>query len=87
MDLVSNNPKSPTNPSLGRTRSDNRSPDIEIKLDDPESLNYLNERRDAISNESKSPPNPSLGRGRSDNKPTDKLGELSSNCHIIHFCM
>ena len=61
----------PTNPSVGKTKSDNKPPNIEIILDDPENLNYINGRPDPISNESKSPTNPSLGRARSDNKPPD----------------
>ena len=71
VDLVSNNPKGPTNPSVGRTRSDNKPPDIKQILDYPDCLNYINGRPDPISNESKSPTNPSLGRTRSDNKPPD----------------
>ena len=62
VDLVSNNPKGPTNPSVGRTRSDNKPPDIKQILGDPDCLNYINVRPDPISNESKSPTNPSLGR-------------------------
>ena len=77
VDLVSNNPKSPTNPSLGRTRSDNKPPDqlSESVHDITSTKPDLCAQTDQFVE--------SMGRHRSDSKPPDNV--LSENMDVLLF--
>ena len=77
VDLVSNNPKSPTNPSLGRTRSDNKPPD---KLS--ESVHDITSTKPDLCAQT-DPFVESMGRHRSDSKPPDNV--LSENMDVLLF--
>ena len=77
VDLVSNNPKSPTNPSLGRTRSDNKPPD---KLS--ESMHDITTTKPDLCAQT-DPFVESMGRHRSDSKLPDNV--LSENMDVLLF--